>query len=49
MGGVDTIGLFDSLIQDTAAELRVLGNLQTIKEKEMAIGTGIDYPHSPTG
>ena len=28
-------------------ELRTLGDLETIKEKEMAIGTGIDYPGSP--
>jgi PAS domain S-box-containing protein len=39
----ETITLFDSLIHDTAEELRVLGNLQSVKEKEMAIGTGIDY------
>jgi PAS domain S-box-containing protein len=41
-----TIALFDSLIQDAARELRVLANLQTIREKDMEIGTGIDYSSS---
>jgi len=44
----ETIGLFDSLIDKTAAELRSLSNLQTVKEKEMAIGTGIDYEIAAT-
>ena len=34
----------DQLIQDNAAELRLLGELQVVREKEMAVGTGIEYP-----
>jgi HAMP domain-containing protein len=39
----ETLDLFDQLIQDNAAELRLLGELQVVREKEMAVGTGIDY------
>jgi len=45
----NTLVLFDSLILSTAAELRELGSLQTIREKEMEIGTGIDYARAPAG
>ncbi|AMY12707.1 HAMP domain protein [Luteitalea pratensis] len=40
----ETLDLFDQLIQDNAAELRLLGELQVVREKEMAVGTGIEYP-----
>ena len=39
----ETLDLFDQLIQDNAAELRLLGELQVVREKEMAVGTGIEY------
>ena len=45
----ETLTLFDRLIQDTATELKVLGDLQTIREKEMVIGRGIEYQSSQTG
>ena len=45
----DTLTLFDRLIQETATELKVLGDLQTIREKEMVIGRGIEYQSSQTG
>lgn len=40
----DTLDLFDRLIDDNAAELRLLGELEVVREKEMAVGTGIEYP-----
>jgi PAS domain S-box-containing protein len=40
----ETLALFDRLIDENAKELRVLGDLETIREKELAIGTGIEYP-----
>jgi HAMP domain-containing protein len=43
----ETLDLFDQLIQDNAAELRLLGELQVVREKEMAVGTGIDYRSTP--
>lgn len=49
----ETLDLFDQLIQDNAAELRLLGELQVVREKEMAVGTGIEYrtaaAHDGTG
>ena len=44
----ETLALFDQLIQDAATELKLLGDLETIREKEMAIGTGIEYPRPQT-
>jgi two-component system cell cycle sensor histidine kinase/response regulator CckA len=35
---------FDRMIADAAGKLRTLGDLETVTEKEMEIGTGIDYP-----
>jgi hypothetical protein len=43
----ELLTLFDGMIAQAAMELRTLGNLETINEKEMEIGTGIDYPGSP--
>ena len=42
----ESLTLFDRLIQDTAKELSVLSNIETIHETKMAIGTGIDYGQS---
>jgi len=44
----ETLALFDQLIQDAAKELKLLGDLETIREKPMAIGTGIEYPRPQT-
>ena len=38
--------LVDRLIEEAAVKLRALGDLETVKEKEMTIGLGIDYPGS---
>jgi PAS domain S-box-containing protein len=40
--------LADQVIQEAAAKLRALGNLETIEERDMAIGPGIDYPGAPS-
>jgi hypothetical protein len=41
---------FDQLIQDNAAELRLHGTLQVVREKDMAVATGIDRrSHAPPG
>ena len=38
--------LVDRVIQDASRKLKTLGDLQTVEEKEMAMGPGIDYPES---
>jgi PAS domain S-box-containing protein len=38
--------LIDQAIQEAAVKLKTLGNLETVKEKEMVSGPGIDYPGS---
>jgi PAS domain S-box-containing protein len=38
--------LIDRAIQEAAVKLRTLGDLETVKESEMAVGSGIDYPGS---
>ena len=42
----EMLTLIDRMIEEAAVKLRTLGNLETVKEKEMAIGLGIDYPGS---
>ena len=42
----EMLTLVDRMIQEAAAKLKTLGDLETVKEKEMAIGVGIDYPGS---
>ena len=44
----ETLELFDRLIDDTATELRLLGDLQVVREKEMAVGLGIAYREDDT-
>ena len=34
----------DGVIREAATTLKALGDLETIKEKKMAAGLGIDYP-----
>jgi len=36
----------DQMIADAAGKLRTLGDLDTVNEREMAIGTGIEYPNT---
>ena len=36
----------DGMIREAAAKLKSLGDLETVREKEMVIGLGIDYPDS---
>jgi hypothetical protein len=36
----------DQMIADAAGKLRTLGDLETVNERETAIGTGIDYPNA---
>ena len=36
----------DQMIDDAAGKLRTLGNLETVNEREMEMGTGIDYPNA---
>jgi PAS domain S-box-containing protein len=42
----EVLELVDRTIQEAAVKLKALGNLETITEKEMALGPGIDYPGS---
>jgi PAS domain S-box-containing protein len=40
----EMLTLVDRTIQEASVKLKTLGDLETVKEKEMAIGLGIDYP-----
>ena len=40
--------LVDQMVQEAGAKLKTLGDLEAVNEKEMAIGTGIDYPGAGT-
>ena len=42
----EMLAVVDRLIQEAAAKLKALGDLETIKEKEMVLGPGIEYPGS---
>ncbi len=42
----EILTLFDGMIEDAASKLRTLGDLETVKEKDMEIGSGIEYPSS---
>ena len=42
----DLQALIERVIQEAAVKLKTLGDLETVKEKAMPIGTGIDYPGS---
>ena len=42
----ESLELMDSIIQDTAKRLRMLGDLETIQEKPMCGNIGIDYEQS---
>jgi hypothetical protein len=40
----ELLTLVDRLVQEAGVKLKTLGDLESVTEKEMAIGTGIDYP-----
>jgi PAS domain S-box-containing protein len=42
----EMVTLVDRMIQEAAVKLKTLGDLETVNEKEMGIGIGIDYPDS---
>jgi two-component system, sensor histidine kinase and response regulator len=42
----ELLTLVNGMIQEAAAKLKALGDLETLTEKQMAIGLGIDYPGS---
>jgi PAS domain S-box-containing protein len=42
----ETLELVDRTIQEAAVKLKALGDLETVTEKEMGLGLGIDYPGS---
>jgi len=42
----ETRELVDRTIQEAAVKLKALGDLETVTEKEMGLGLGIDYPGS---
>ena len=44
----ETLELFDRLIHEVKAQVIALGAVDSVKEKKMAIGTGIDYPAPPS-
>jgi PAS domain S-box-containing protein len=40
----ELLTLVDQMVQEAGVKLKTLGDLETVNEKEMAIGMGIDYP-----
>jgi len=42
----EMLTVVDRMIQEAAARLKSLGDLETVREKEMVIGLGIEYPES---
>jgi PAS domain S-box-containing protein len=42
----EMLTLVDQMIQEAAVKLKTLGDLETVQEKEMIIGLGIEYPGS---
>jgi PAS domain S-box-containing protein len=42
----EMLTLTDQMIEEASWKLKTLGDLETVKEKEMAAGLGIDYPGS---
>jgi PAS domain S-box-containing protein len=41
---VGLLSMVDQMIHEAAVKLKTLGDLETVNEKQMAVGTGIDYP-----
>jgi PAS domain S-box-containing protein len=42
----EMLTLIDQMIQEASVKLKALADLETVKEKEMAVGLGIEYPGS---
>jgi hypothetical protein len=42
----ETLTLFDQLILETASDLKVLGNLEVVRETAMVVGAGIEFPRA---
>jgi hypothetical protein len=42
----EMLEVVDRTIQEAAVKLKALGDLETVTEKEMGLGPGIDYPGS---
>ena len=40
----ELLALVDQMVQEAGVKLKTLGDLETVTEKEMAVGMGIDYP-----
>jgi hypothetical protein len=40
----ELLALVDQMVEEAGVKLKTLGNLETVTEKEMAVGMGIDYP-----
>jgi PAS domain S-box-containing protein len=40
----ELLTLVDQMVQEAGVKLKTLGDLETVTEKEMAVGMGIDYP-----
>jgi PAS domain S-box-containing protein len=43
----EALALFDQTLLDTAARLKVLGDLDRVVETQMEMGSGIEYPSCP--
>ena len=42
----EMLTLIDQMIEEASGKLKALGDLETVNEKEMAVGLGIEYPGS---
>ncbi len=42
----EMLTLIDQMIEEASGKLKALGDLETVNEKEMAVGMGIEYPGS---
>jgi hypothetical protein len=47
LDSISTMAARGIVIQEAAAKLKSLGDLETVREKEMVIGLGIEYPDQP--
>jgi hypothetical protein len=42
----EMLTLIDQMIEEASGKLKALEDLETVNEKEMAVGLGIEYPGS---
>jgi hypothetical protein len=40
----EALAFFDGIVAETAAKLKAIGDLETVRETPMTVGMGIDYP-----